>query len=62
VRDDGSGIAPDGPRSNGIGLVSMRERATALGGQLRIASIPGRGTTIEVTLPLEEPALEGEAI
>jgi PAS domain S-box-containing protein len=60
VRDDGAGISPDGPRSNGIGLLSMRERATALGGQLRIASIPGRGTTIEVTLPLEAPALEGE--
>jgi PAS domain S-box-containing protein len=59
VRDDGSGIAPGTPRSNGIGLVSMRERATALGGQLRIASIPGRGTTIEVTLPLETPVPEG---
>jgi signal transduction histidine kinase len=61
VRDDGSGIAESPGRSSGIGLVSMRERATALGGQLRIASIPGRGTTIEVSLPLEPPALEGEA-
>jgi PAS domain S-box-containing protein len=60
VRDDGAGIAQGGERSKGIGLLSMRERATALGGQLRIASIPGRGTTIEVTLPLEAPALEGE--
>jgi signal transduction histidine kinase len=60
VRDDGSGIAESHGRSSGIGLVSMRERATALGGQLRIASIPGRGTTIEVTLPLEAPVLEGE--
>jgi PAS domain S-box-containing protein len=60
VRDDGSGIVPGAPRSNGIGLVSMRERATALGGQLRVASIPGRGTTIEVTLPLETPVPEGE--
>jgi PAS domain S-box-containing protein len=60
VRDDGSGIVPGTPRSNGIGLVSMRERATALGGQLRVASIPGRGTTIEVTLPLETPVPEGE--
>jgi PAS domain S-box-containing protein len=63
VRDDGSGIAPGDPRSNrnGIGLVSMRERATALGGQLRVASIAGRGTTIEVTLPLHAAALEEEA-
>jgi signal transduction histidine kinase len=62
VRDDGSGIVETQGRSSGIGLVSMRERATALGGQLRIASIPGRGTTIEVTLPLEAPVLEGETI
>jgi PAS domain S-box-containing protein len=60
VRDDGTGIAESHGRTSGIGLVSMRERATALGGHLRIASIPGRGTTIEVALPLEAPALEGE--
>jgi PAS domain S-box-containing protein len=62
VRDDGSGIAESQGRHSGIGLVSMRERATALGGHLRIASIPGRGTTIEVALPLEAPALEGETV
>jgi len=60
VRDDGAGIAEHNGRNSGIGLVSMRERATALGGHLRIASIPGRGTTIEVALPLDVPALEGE--
>jgi signal transduction histidine kinase len=62
VRDNGMGIA-SGPRTGtgtGIGLVSMRERATALGGQLRIAGEPGAGTTIEVTLPLGRPVLEKE--
>ncbi|MCM2252672.1 MAG: PAS domain S-box protein, partial [Ramlibacter sp.] len=60
VVDDGSGIS-GGPRTGGgIGLVSMRERATALGGQLNIASVPGAGTTIEVTLPLGRAALEKE--
>jgi signal transduction histidine kinase len=39
----------------GIGLVSMRERAVALGGTLAIESAPGRGTTLEVRLPLREP-------
>ena len=38
----------------------MRERATSLGGQLRIAGVPGAGTTIEVTLPLGRPVLEKE--
>jgi signal transduction histidine kinase len=61
IRDDGAGMAEGARQGSGIGLVSMRERATAMGGQLRIASIPGEGTTIEVTLPLDALAPVGEA-
>jgi PAS domain S-box-containing protein len=60
VTDNGSGIAAAPRAGSGIGLVSMRERATALGGQLSIAGVPGVGTTIEVTLPLGRTALEKE--
>jgi PAS domain S-box-containing protein len=60
VRDDGKGLAEEARHGNGIGLVSMRERATALGGQLSIASGPGGGTTVKVTLPLDAPVLAGE--
>jgi PAS domain S-box-containing protein len=60
VCDNGSGIAAEGRSGTGIGLVSMRERATSLGGQLKIAGVPGAGTTIEVTLPLARPVLEKE--
>jgi signal transduction histidine kinase len=60
VRDNGTGIAVGHRTGSGIGLVSMRERATALGGQLRIVGEPGAGTTIEVTLPLGRPVLEKE--
>jgi signal transduction histidine kinase len=35
----------------GYGLLGMRERAEALGGQLTISSTEGRGTTIHVSLP-----------
>jgi PAS domain S-box-containing protein len=60
VNDNGSGMAA-GPRTgSGIGLVSMRERATSLGGQLNIAGVPGTGTTIQVTLPLGRTAQEKE--
>jgi len=38
-------------RSTGFGLVSMRERAEALGGALRLSSAPDRGTEIEVLVP-----------
>lgn len=50
VTDDGDGFDP-GAMSKGFGLVSMKERATALGAQFRLASQPGRGTEIEIVLP-----------
>jgi signal transduction histidine kinase len=51
VKDDGKGFDPvDGPAS-GFGLRSMRERATALGGEFLLASSPGQGTEIRVELP-----------
>jgi PAS domain S-box-containing protein len=60
VQDNGTGISPGARPGSGIGLVSMRERATALGGQLKIESVPGAGTTIEVTLPVGRLVLEKE--
>ncbi len=35
-----------------FGLIGMRERAERLGGELRLASHPGEGTEVEVTVPL----------
>lgn len=58
VRDNGKGFTAGG-RQSGIGLVSMRERATALGGYFSIISSIGMGTTIEVTLPLNQLAPAG---
>jgi signal transduction histidine kinase len=50
VVDDGDGFDP-GARSDGFGLVSMQERAKALGGRFRLASKPGMGTEIEIVIP-----------
>jgi signal transduction histidine kinase len=50
VEDDGVGFDPDSVRPSAFGLVTMRERAAAMGGQLRIVSRPGRGTLVEVEL------------
>jgi PAS domain S-box-containing protein len=53
VRDDGRGFAQDAPRRpNAFGLLGLRERATLLGGEAAIRSTPGRGTTVEMRLPL----------
>jgi signal transduction histidine kinase len=34
-----------------FGLISMRERARELGGELKVRSRPGTGTAVEVVLP-----------
>lgn len=50
ISDDGRGGAQ--PRPPGMGLSNLRQRATALGGELRVDSPNGQGTT--VTLQYEE--------
>ena len=49
VRDNGSGF-DTAAEADGFGLTSMRDRATSVGGDLRISSVPGRGTEVEVKL------------
>ncbi len=50
VDDDGSGL-PANPRSNGLGLASMRQRAEEVGGRFALRSGSG-GTSVEVALPM----------
>jgi signal transduction histidine kinase len=50
IRDDGVGM-PQTVKA-GIGLASMQERALELGGSCKIISNSGKGTKIEVELPL----------
>jgi PAS domain S-box-containing protein len=53
IQDNGKGISDARRRSDGIGLVSMRERAIALGASFDVQSAPGEGCTVMVTMPLE---------
>jgi signal transduction histidine kinase len=70
VTDDGAGFDPaaiggasgavtggtlGGSEPTGFGLAAMRERAELLGGKLELASAPGRGTTVRLTMPLSPP-------
>ena len=48
VRDDGIGGADP---TRGSGLLGLRDRVEALGGQLKIASRPGEGTSLLVRIP-----------
>ena len=52
VSDSGCGMQAGG--ASGIGLVGMRERVTAVGGTLQVASVPGAGTRVEATVPLAQ--------
>ena len=52
IKDDGAGFHADQPRAPGLGLLSMQERAQAVGGSCRIESAPGEGTRVIVELTL----------
>ncbi|HVH84554.1 MAG TPA: PAS domain S-box protein, partial [Steroidobacteraceae bacterium] len=61
IRDDGAGFdvsrTLDGAAAGGhLGLVGMRERVEILRGSLTIDSGRGRGTRIDVSFPLTDPA------
>ncbi len=67
VHDDGRGLPPGvagaaallgEDAGHGHGIRGMRERARLLGGNLRIAGRPGRGTTVVATVPLRQPSGE----
>ncbi len=52
VADDGRGMEqrPERAAQQGFGLTSMRERASAIGGELKIESRPGEGTRVTVRI------------
>ena len=56
VQDNGRGFdvaaRVDGDSEHGIGLQTMSERAAVLGGVCEVRSLPGRGTTVCIRLPL----------
>jgi signal transduction histidine kinase len=66
VVDDGIGFDPTtAEATGGLGLPGMRERVQRIGGQLRIESAPGQGTTVSVEVPrggendITDPRLAG---
>jgi len=54
IEDDGVGFSTRNAADRGFGLKGMRERATALGGSMKIRSLPGKGTRIRISFHLEE--------
>jgi signal transduction histidine kinase len=58
IHDDGMGGADPG---GGSGLTGLKDRVEALGGRLEVASPPGRGTRLDVAIPLVNDASIGSA-
>jgi signal transduction histidine kinase len=57
VRDNGKGIDEKAIQAhNSIGLLGMRERAMALGGETEVTTVPGGGTLVTVRVPIEQHA------
>jgi len=62
LEDDGIGFDPDNVgrgsgagQTSGLGLSGMKERVALLGGTIAVESAAGKGCTIFVRIPLEEP-------
>jgi PAS domain S-box-containing protein len=57
VEDDGLGITKEQvTSSSSLGLLGIRERALAFGGECRVDGAPGRGTIVDVRIPLVDRA------
>lgn len=55
VGDDGRGFSvEEGEAAGHFGLVGLRERALLVGGRLSIESRPGEGSTLKLTISMEE--------
>ena len=53
IEDDGRGFRT-GRQTKGLGLIGMQERVAALGGMFEVHSEPGKGTRIELHLPVPQ--------
>jgi signal transduction histidine kinase len=63
IKDDGVGFDPEAvsqsyDRRDSLGMVNMRERAQLVNGVLHISSAEGRGTRVQVAIPLTEAAAD----
>ncbi len=51
IIDNGRGLFTGEPRAGQLGILGMRERAHMLGGELRLESSDGHGTSVTLTIP-----------
>ncbi|WP_010500052.1 sensor histidine kinase [Paenibacillus elgii] len=52
IRDNGVGFELDMKKQASYGLLTMRERVNEIGGSLNLITAPGKGTRIEIRIPI----------
>jgi len=68
VKDDGVGfdvqraVASSSSQGDHRGLRGLQERARLVNGELSIASVPRKGTSVSLTVPISEPAPAGRDV
>jgi signal transduction histidine kinase len=59
ITDNGVGIFPGCRRKpNSFGLLGIGERISTLGGEFKVDSLPGEGTTLTISIPVELAVVE----
>ena len=53
IKDDGKGFVPDAETKRSIGLVTIQDYISAVGGSFSLESAPGCGTKISACVPME---------
>jgi len=52
IVDNGKGFDEKEAQGRGNGVRNLRQRAESLGGEIEIESVPGRGTSVRLRIPL----------
>jgi signal transduction histidine kinase len=59
IQDDGAGFDINAAGDRGLGLIGIEERARELDGKVKIITQPGKGTIVEVELPVSKGVAAG---
>lgn len=55
ITDNGKGFDTHVSQRQGLGLIGMRERMAAAGGDIKVRSAPGEGTMVSLSMPIPQP-------
>lgn len=58
IEDNGVGFSDEENRKSSYGLSHMEERAREMGGTFKILSVEGKGTRLEVIIPIKKEEKE----